>query len=55
MTNPGTSHDKNTSGDSYTKTNNNSNVISIKRSTFTKLAVVGVAALMVASFFGGYT
>jgi protein-disulfide isomerase len=33
----------------------NNNVISIKKSTFTKLAVVGVAALMVASFFGGYT
>jgi protein-disulfide isomerase len=54
MTN-GTSDDKNTSADSNTKTNNNNNVISINRSTFTKLAVVGVAALMVASFFGGYT
>jgi protein-disulfide isomerase len=55
MTNDGTSDDKNTNANSNTKTNNNNNVISIKRSTFTKLAVVGVAALMVASFFGGYT
>jgi protein-disulfide isomerase len=42
------------SNNSNTKINNN-NTISINRSTFTKLAVVGVAALMVASFFGGYT
>jgi protein-disulfide isomerase len=35
--------------------NVSNNVISINRSTFTKLAVVGVAALMIASFFGGYT
>jgi protein-disulfide isomerase len=42
------------SNNSNTKTNNN-NTISINRSTFTKLAVVGVAALMIASFFGGYT
>lgn len=29
--------------------------ITIKRSTFTKLAIIGVAALMVSSFFAGYT
>jgi hypothetical protein len=56
MTNDGTSDDdKITNANSNTKTNNNNNTISIKRSTFTKLAVVGVAALMIASFFGGYT
>ncbi len=35
--------------------NSNNNIITIKRSTFTKILAVGVAALMVASFFGGYT
>jgi protein-disulfide isomerase len=34
---------------------NNNNIITIKRSTFTKIIAVGVAALMIASFFGGYT
>jgi protein-disulfide isomerase len=62
MTNDGTSDDRNANNardsntNSNTKTNNsNNNTISINRSTFTKLAVVGVAALMIASFFGGYT
>jgi protein-disulfide isomerase len=35
--------------------NTSSNTISIKRSTFTKIVVVGIAGLMIASFFGGYT
>jgi protein-disulfide isomerase len=35
--------------------NNNATTISINRSTFTKIVAVGIAALMVASFFGGYT
>src|SRR5690242_2610493 len=34
---------------------NNNNYISLKRSTFNKIIVVGIAALMFASFFGGYT
>jgi protein-disulfide isomerase len=34
---------------------NNNNVITMKRSTFTKIVGIGIAALMVALFFGGYT
>lgn len=37
-----------------TNKNISNNNISIKRSTFTKIVVVGIAALMVALFFGGY-
>jgi protein-disulfide isomerase len=33
----------------------NNNVISIKRSTFTKIVVIAIVALMVALFFGEYT
>lgn len=46
------SSDKNNANDS-TKSNN-SNIITINRSTFTKLLVIGIASLMIASFFGGY-
>lgn len=38
-----------------TPNSNRNDIITINRSTFTKLAVVGIAALMIASFFGGYT
>jgi protein-disulfide isomerase len=35
--------------------NNNNNNIMLKRSTFVKLAVVGISALMVSSFLAGFT
>jgi protein-disulfide isomerase len=47
--------DDNSSINNHTGGNNNNNVISMKRSTFTKIVAIGIAALMVASFFGGYT
>lgn len=46
--------DNNNISDANNSKNNNS-IITIKRSTFTKILAVGIAALMVASFFGGFT
>ena len=48
------SRSNNTHHDGSNDDDNSSN-ITIKRSTFTKLAIIGVVALMVSSFFAGYT
>ena len=43
---------------SLDKNNDNNDInnnITLKRSTFTKLAIVGILALMVSSFLAGYT
>ena len=48
------SSNKDNTNNGNTNTNINNN-ITLKRSTFVKLAIVGIAALMVSSFLAGYT